>query len=238
MYNYQKRLLEESVALPQKEVVLTEGVVDFIKNALKREPLLSQIMALRAAKDKLSKVEYQKRVEAIKYTAATYLFKGSALATMGLTLAHKTGLMKVLDKVVHHIAKDPHHATEIDHLIHSALGVVKVFAEYTPEGDTLEEAPAATATSKDYNSRVMSAMAIVKAVKEKAKQLGVRVDADGKTVTCTKEFTKGDNNAFRHAYDACYSVICLFKFTKNSNLWGCSTAGFGVGHRSASRTDA
>jgi hypothetical protein len=229
MYNYQKRLLEEATAVPQKEVVLTEGIIDYIKNAIKREPLLSQIVALRALRGKISKTEYEKRIEGIKNMAATYLFKGATLAAMGVNIAHRTGLMKILDKVVHHIALDPHHATEIDHLIHSALGMVKVFAEYTPEGETLDEAPAATASSKDYNARVMSAMAIVKAVKQKAKQLGVRVDADGKTVTCTKEFTKGDKNAFRHAYDACYSVICLFKFTKNTNLWGCSTAGFGIG---------
>ena len=229
MYNYQKRLLEEATAVPQKEVVLTEGIIDYIKNAIKREPLVSQIVALRALRGKISKTEYEKRIEGIKNMAATYLFKGATLAAMGVTIAHRTGLMKILDKVIHHIALDPHHATEIDHLIHSALGMVKVFAEYTPEGETLDEAPAATASSKDYNARVMSAMAIVKAVKQKAKQLGVRVDADGKTVTCTKEFTKGDKNAFRHAYDACYSVICLFKFTKNTNLWGCSTAGFGIG---------
>ena len=229
MYNYQKRLLEEATAVPQKEVVLTEGIIDYIKNAIKREPLVSQIVALRNLRGKISAAEYERRIEGIKNMAATYLFKGATLAAMGVTIAHRTGLMKILDKVVHHIALDPHHATEIDHLIHSALGMVKVFAEYTPEGETLGEAPVATASSKDYNARVMSAMAIVKAVKEKAKQLGVRVDADGRVVTCTKEFTKGDKNAFRHAYDACYSVICLFKFTKNTNMWGCSTAGIGMG---------
>jgi len=228
MYNYHKRLLKEAASIPQKDLVLTEGLVDFIKNSFKKEPLLSQLMALRGLKGKISKSEYDKRVQGVKDTVMTYMMKGSALSAFGVTLASKTGLMKVADKVVHHIAQAPSHVMEIDHLVHTALVGLKLVAHYEPEGK-LTEALSAEEKAKAYDAKIWDAMTRVKMIKDKAKQLGVRVQTDGKTATCIKEFSKGDNNAFRAAYDACYSVICLFKFTKNTNLWGCSTAGFGIG---------
>lgn len=230
MYNYHKRLLKEAASIPQKDLVLTEGLLDLIKNAFKKEPLLSQIMALRGLKGKISKSEYDNRVQNIKNTAITYLMKGSALAAMGFTIAQRTGMSKIVDKVVHHLAAEPHLIHDIDHILHSALSAVRLVASHTPEGgDKLAEALSAEEKAKAYDAKIWDAMTRVKMIKDKAKQLGVRVQTDGKTATCIKEFPKGDSNAFRAAYDACYSVICLFKFTKNTNLWGCSTAGFGIG---------
>lgn len=229
MYHYQKRLLNEAQKeYTVEEVLLVEGVIDLIKNAFKKEPLLSQIIALRGLKGKISQVDYDRRVQNIKDMAILYLMKGSAIAAAGVTIAHKAGIMKVVDKVVHHLAKAPHHTSEIDHLIHTVLTSMKLVAHYEPEGK-LTEAITAQDRAKAYDAKIWDAMTRVKMIKDKAKQLGVRVQTDGKTATCIKEFPKGDANAFRAAYDACYSVICLFKFTKNSNLWGCSTAGFGAG---------
>jgi hypothetical protein len=230
MYNYQKRLTEEvEKAIPQKDLVLTEGLLDYIKNAFKKEPLLSQIMALRSLKGKISKAEYDRRVQAIKDTAIVYLMKASGVAALGVTLAHRTGMTKVVDKVVHHFAKEPGSINEIDHILHSILTSMKLVAHYEPEGEMVEATTTSDEKAKAYDSKIWDAMTRVKMIKDKAKHLGVRVQTDGKTATCIKEFPKGDSNAFRAAYDACYSVICLFKFTKNTNLWGCSTAGFGAG---------
>lgn len=231
MYYYQKRLLNEAKKVTKEytveEVLLIEGLFDKIKSVLKKEPLAGKIMALRAMKGKVSGSEYSKKMQEVIDTALIYLMKASGPAAIAIPLAHRTGLAKLVDKVVHHLAQEPHAIHDFDHIIHSALGMLGIVAHYAPEGELTEAT--AQDRAKAYDAKIWDAMTRVKMIKDKAKQLGVRVQTDGKTATCIKEFPKGDANAFRAAYDACYSVICLFRFTKNTNLWGCSTAGFGVG---------
>jgi hypothetical protein len=85
-------------------------------------------------------------------------------------------------------------------------------------------------TKRDYAAREAEAKEIAKKILQVAKERGVRVYTDGKrVVSCTKDFPKGDMGAFHKAYNDCGMVLTHMRFTKNSNQWGCSSAGFGVG---------
>lgn len=91
--------------------------------------------------------------------------------------------------------------------------------EFTPEeSESVEEAM----TSADIVNKAKEIVA-------KAKELGVRVSCEPKVITCSKEFTKGDKNAFFKAYADCDKIRSMVPFKSRTNEWGCSTAGVGIG---------
>lgn len=85
-------------------------------------------------------------------------------------------------------------------------------------------------TPNPYDQRVNKAKEIAKQIKDEAKARGVTVYASGDDViTATKEFPKGDLQAFMKAYRDCDMTLTHMRFTSRSNQWGCESAGFGVG---------
>jgi len=99
--------------------------------------------------------------------------------------------------------------------------IKKVFESFSTEGDSILE--------NAYAAREAQAKEIADKIKQVARERGVRVYGEGRVLTATKEFPKGDMQAFHKAYNDCHAVVTHMRFTKNSNEWGCSSAGFGVG---------
>lgn len=93
-----------------------------------------------------------------------------------------------------------------------------------------EEVEIEESTPNPYDQRVNKAKEIAKQIKDEAKARGVTVYASGDDViTATKEFPKGDLQAFMKAYRDCDMTLTHMRFTSRSNQWGCESAGFGVG---------
>ena len=99
--------------------------------------------------------------------------------------------------------------------------IKKVFESFSTEGNSILE--------NAYAAREAQAKEIADKIKQVARERGVRVYGEGRVLTATKEFPKGDMQAFHKAYNDCHAVVTYMRFTKNSNEWGCSSAGFGVG---------
>ena len=101
------------------------------------------------------------------------------------------------------------------------------------KAESVEVAEAATIpqqTKNTYEAREAQAKEIAAKILQVAKERGVRVYTDGKrVVSADKEFPKGDIGAFNKAYNDCGMVLTHMRFTKNSNQWGCESAGFGIG---------
>ena len=136
-----------------EDFILTEGMIENIKkyivNLFSKEPLLSQILSLRREAKSLSKSEYTRRVDGIKKMAGSYLFKAAGIGLIGMTVAYQTGLFKVLEKVIHHLALEPHSVTEIGHIVHTVLHMLHLVTDYTPEGEEqLTEAAGAKTIGK------------------------------------------------------------------------------------------
>jgi hypothetical protein len=96
--------------------------------------------------------------------------------------------------------------------------------------ESIEEDGEIEMNESSYDAKVATAKQIAKRIKEEAQKRGVRVyPSGGDVLTATKEFTKGDLDAFMKAYRDCDMVLTYMRFTSRSNQWGCESAGFGVG---------
>jgi hypothetical protein len=110
------------------------------------------------------------------------------------------------------------------------LGPVKEEVDQIEGEDIKENATVAQQKKNTYEAREAQAKEIAAKILQVAKERGVRVYTDGqRVVSATKEFPKGDIGAFNKAYNDCGMVLTHMRFTKNSNQWGCESAGFGIG---------
>jgi hypothetical protein len=111
-----------------------------------------------------------------------------------------------------------------------AFGLQAQVMESMTEGTQFVEDGEIEMNESSYDAKVATAKQIAKRIKEEAQKRGVRVyPSGGDVLTATKEFTKGDLDAFMKAYRDCDMVLTYMRFTSRSNQWGCESAGFGVG---------
>lgn len=90
------------------------------------------------------------------------------------------------------------------------------------------------AISEASNITPEQAMEIAKSIVSKAKELKVTVSSDGgSVVTCTKTITPGNQREFFAAYRDCDRVRGMVPYKGNTNEWGASTAGIGLGAQDA-----
>ena len=77
------------------------------------------------------------------------------------------------------------------------------------------------------------ASAVADDIKKAAAARGVRITVSSSSMfTCTKEFTAGDQNEFFKAYADCNVIRSMVHFKSETNEWGCSTSGIGLGAQS------
>lgn len=90
------------------------------------------------------------------------------------------------------------------------------------------------AISEASNITPEQAMETAKSIVSKAKELKVTVSSDGgSVVTCTKTITPGNQREFFAAYRDCDRVRGMVPYKGNTNEWGASTAGIGLGAQDA-----
>ena len=77
------------------------------------------------------------------------------------------------------------------------------------------------------------ASAVADDIKKAAAARGVRITVSSSSMfTCTKEFKAGDQNEFFKAYADCNVIRSMVHFKSETNEWGCSTSGIGLGAQS------
>lgn len=140
--NFSPLSVNESLVILEvdgQRMVMTEGMFDKVKawivNLISKEPMMSQILALRRVKNSISKDEYNRRVESIKNLAKSYLIKGGGILAFGIAIAYQTGILKVIEKVIHHLALEPHATTEIAHIVHTVLHAMHLVTGHELKGE-------------------------------------------------------------------------------------------------------